>query len=123
MTLRPHEALPPGEKIGQFKLVSVNAEEIALEWNGQQIRKSVDELWTAAVRRRPRRRRRPRTARLRLRHRRRRRPRDRATATRFGIKTCQPNDGTPDGTVVDGYRKTSGPTPFGSACLWEPVGR
>jgi hypothetical protein len=38
-----------------------------------------------------------------------------------GIKTCVPNDNTPDGTVVDGYRKVSHPTPFGPACMWEPV--
>jgi hypothetical protein len=43
--------------------------------------------------------------------------------TQFGIKTCQPNDSTPEGAVVDGYRKTSKATPFGSSCFWEPVGR
>lgn len=32
---------------------------------------------------------------------------------------CNPGDGTPDGTVVDGYRKTSRRTPFGVTCLWE----
>jgi len=43
--------------------------------------------------------------------------------TQFGIKTCQPNDSTPEGTVVDCYRKTSRATPFGAACYWEQVGR
>jgi hypothetical protein len=34
---------------------------------------------------------------------------------------CQPNDNTPDGTVVNGFKKVSIPTPFGKSCLWDPV--
>jgi len=33
------------------------------------------------------------------------------------------NDSTPDGSVVDGYRKISVPTPFGNGCRWDPVAR
>ena len=40
-----------------------------------------------------------------------------------GYKVCQPNDSTPDDSVVDGYRKVSLRTPFGNACRWDPVGR
>jgi hypothetical protein len=121
----PHQALSPGDRIGQFKLLSVNTEEIALEWNGQVIHKSVDELSDhsgppsggggdpvalhappppAAATEQPS-------------------AKGPGTDTQMGIKTCQPNDSTPEGTVVDGYRKTSRATPFGSACYWEPVGR
>jgi len=41
--------------------------------------------------------------------------------TGFGFKTCVPNDTTPEGTVVGGFRKTISKTPFGSACKWDPV--
>ena len=117
----PHEALSPGDTIGQFKLLSVNTQEITLEWNGQVIHKSVEELLDRSgaapaaapanvVAAPP--------------------PPPAVTsskgpgeATQFGIKTCQPNDSTPEGTVVDGYRKTSRQTPFGNSCFWEPAGR
>ena len=41
--------------------------------------------------------------------------------TGFGSKECQPNDSTPDGTVVGGFKKMSITTPFGKSCLWDPV--
>jgi hypothetical protein len=41
--------------------------------------------------------------------------------THFGIRLCNPGDTSPEGSVVDGFRKVSSPTPFGSSCLWEPV--
>jgi hypothetical protein len=40
-----------------------------------------------------------------------------------GFKVCDPNDNTPAGTVVDGYRKIVNATPFGDACRWDPIGR
>jgi hypothetical protein len=40
-----------------------------------------------------------------------------------GFKICIPSDNTPPGTVVDGYRKTLYPTPFGDMCRWDQVGR
>jgi hypothetical protein len=121
----PHQALSPGDTIGQFKLLSVNTQEITLEWNGQVIHKSVEELLDrssaapggggepAAVHAAAAPAAAPVEASVKG-------PGD---ATQFGIKTCQPNDSTPEGTVVDGYRKSSRATPFGSACYWEPVGR
>jgi hypothetical protein len=117
----PHQALSPGDKIGQFKLVSVNTQEIALEWNGQIIHKSVDELLDRSA---P-----PPAAASAMATAPPPPPQETPTQkgpgpeTQFGIKTCQPNDSTPEGTVVDGYRKTSRATPFGSACYWEQVGR
>jgi hypothetical protein len=127
----PHLGLHPGETIGPFKLVEVDREEITLEWEGKAIRKNVDELVDrsaqgaaaapAAV-----------TART---------EQSAAAApappppgpaksaigpgadTGAGFKRCEPNDSTPAGTVVDGYRKVISPTPFGEACRWDPVGR
>jgi hypothetical protein len=118
--------LHPGETIGPFKLVDVNSDEITLEWEGKTIRKNVDELLdrsaqaaaaSAAVTARPEQ---PAA------------PPPPAAAksatgpgadTGAGFKRCEPNDSTPTGTVVDGYRKVVNPTPFGEACRWDPVGR
>ena len=118
----PHEAIHPGETIGQFKLLSVNTQEIVLEWDGKTIHKTVDEMTDNSG------------------------PAPQAGAsgrteapppaaapppvpvragpgeqTQFGIRACAPNDSTPVGTVQDGYRKVNKPTPFGPSCYWEPA--
>ncbi|QOY86533.1 hypothetical protein [Paludibaculum fermentans] len=36
-----------------------------------------------------------------------------------GIRGCQPGDPTPAGVIVDGYRKLVTETPFGKSCRWE----
>ncbi len=38
-----------------------------------------------------------------------------------GTKLCDPNDNMPAGTVVGGFKKTVGRTPFGAFCIWDPV--
>ena len=38
-----------------------------------------------------------------------------------GFRSCVPGDETPSGTVVDGYRKESHPSPFGLSCAWEKI--
>lgn len=119
------EAIHPGEMIGPFKLVDITKTEISFEWDGELIKKSLDELLVrqaepaaanngnpvsppmaqAAPPQAPK-------------------PLGPAPgpANQFGVKACQPGDSTPDGTVQDGFRKTSHPTPFGNACTWDPVG-
>lgn len=120
----PQMEIHPGEMIGPFKLVDVDTQEIALEWDGKIIRKSLDEILDRATRQVVADANTPAPA---------------APAppvvpvsktplgpgedTGRGYKVCIPNDSTPDGTVVDGYRKVSLPTPFGSACRWDSVGR
>jgi len=117
-----HEAVHPGETIGEFTLRSVNTREIEFAWRDQVIHKSVYELedntspamQAAAVRTDvpapvyapppP-----PPAA-----------PGP-GEATHFGVKLCNPGDTSAVGSVVDGYRKVMSRTPFGSACLWEPV--
>lgn len=119
----PHQALHIGEMIGQFKLVSVNSVEITFEWNGQQVRKSMDELSgtaktapvqevadsrtaaPAAVAAAP-----PPPART-----------GPGEDTGRGFRACSNNDGVADGAVVDGFRKVTYPTPFGQSCRYEPV--
>ncbi len=118
----PHQTIRPGEAIGQFKLVDVNSEEMTLEWEGQTIRKKVDELTAPAA------------------------PVETAAAarveapaaatpppapvksgpgeiTQFGFKICAVNDGNAEGTVMEGYKKEMHTTPFGQSCTWQPVGK
>jgi hypothetical protein len=114
----------PGETIGPFKLVDVTTQEIALEWDGKIIRKTVDEILDRATRQVVADANAPAPA--------------AAPApvlpviktalgpgddTGRGDKVCQANDSTPDDAVVDGYKKVSLKTPFGNACRWDPVGR
>ena len=119
-----HQAIHIGESIGQFKLLSVNSDEIALEWNGQVVRKTVAELSgqkgapvvpagqdvrtdvgpgpiapPTPVKSGP------------------------GELTNFGNKTCAVNDGNEAGKVIDGYKKVMHTNPFGTNCTWEPVGK
>ena len=120
----PQMEIHPGETIGPFKLVDVTSQEIALEWDGKIIRKTVDEILDRTTRQV--------VAEAAA-------PAPTAPPppvqpviksalgpgddTGRGYKVCQPNDNTPDDTVVDGYKKVSLRTPFGNACRWDPVGR
>jgi hypothetical protein len=120
-----HEAVHPGEPIGQFKLVDVNSDEVAFEWEGKIIRKKVDELLDrrasapdglVAVSVRTEQPAATPQAAIKT-------ATGPGTDTGRGFKTCDPNDSLPAGTVQDGYRKVLAATPFGEACRWDPVGR
>ncbi|MGH9673519.1 MAG: hypothetical protein ACRD44_10090 [Bryobacteraceae bacterium] len=119
-----------GERVGEFTLVSVSAAEIVFDWEGTEIRKSVDELVdrraveAAAVA--P-----PSPA-----------PQAQSQTVsaakssliespgaqqgpgvplggdQFG---CRAGDSSPSGTVISGYKKVVVPTPFGNTCRWEPA--
>jgi len=120
-----HETVHPGEQIGQFKLLDVTSDEIAFEWDGNIVRKRVDTLIdrstapvvasTAGRTEQPAAAAPPPTVN--------RTPLGPGEDTGRGSKVCQPNDSTPAGAVVDGYRKIIAPTPFGDSCRWDPVGR
>jgi hypothetical protein len=116
-----HEAIRPGEKIGQFKLLDVNSDEIAFEWDGNTVRRKVDTLIdrsaAPAVASTAGRTEQPAAAPVV------RTPLGPGEDTGRGPKVCQPNDSNPPGAVVDGYRKVIAPTPFGDSCRWDPVGR
>jgi hypothetical protein len=122
-----HQAIHIGENIGQFKLLSVNSDEIVLEWDGQVIRKTVAELsgqkGVPAVQ---------------VAQERTEAPPAPAAApppvksgpgdlTNFGSRICSINDGNAEGTVVDQpdgkYKKVNHTNPFGTNCTWEPVGK
>jgi hypothetical protein len=118
------KAVIPGETIGQFKLVDLTTSEIAFAWtfNGALVRRSLASMIERAS---------PVTSAA----------ADSRTAqasapppppqiksaigpgdiTGQGTRTCDPNDNTPAGTVVNGFKKTEGRTPFGAFCIWDPV--
>jgi hypothetical protein len=115
----PEKAIKPGESIGQFKLVDVTTSEITFAWNfnGELARRSLRELADSTVPASDSRSAPAASA---------AQPAAKATLgpgalTGFGTKECQPNDSTPDGTVVSGYQKKSITTPFGKSCVWDPV--
>jgi len=123
----PQEATRPGEMIGPFKLIDLTREDLTLEWNGQTIRKPLNEITNHAAA--PQQAETPSTGRTEA-------PAPAVPArvelpsakgpgevTQFGFKTCVPNDNTPVGTVQDGFRKKELQTPFGPACVWDPVGK
>jgi len=113
----------PGEKIGEWKIASIDNSFVVFEWNGKQFKKRIDELLdrtpltmaeppapaAAAGAPKPAQ---PLSA--------------NGTAgpgidTGAGLKGCVPGDKSPSGTVVDGYKKVVSQTPFGAGCQWEQV--
>jgi hypothetical protein len=121
-TKAPHRDYQPGDKVGAFKLVAVNNDELVLEWEGQTITKSVDEMLDRSVAPPPMSgvalaplapvAPKPAVA-----------PAPAAPGGDLSpsTKACVPGDSSPAGTVVDGMRKVIKATPFGSRCFWESV--
>jgi hypothetical protein len=117
-----HEAVHPGEMIGPFKLVEANSQEIAFEWQGQIVRKNLEQLIDRAADAAPAQAAaasvKPSTA-----------PPPAAPKTQAGpgqqlnpdVRACVSNDSYDDGAVVDGYRKVVKPGPFGTACQWNRI--
>lgn len=112
-----------GEKIGEFTLVAMSNKEIVFEWEGQQIRRKLEELRDKRppVQNTPQEQNAPAAA-----------PPPQATSItpqKAGpgqnvggeFKACVAGDNSPPGTVVDGMRKVVGKSPFGDSCRWEPV--
>jgi hypothetical protein len=112
----------PGEQIGEWKIASIDNSYVVFEWNGKQFKKRIDELLdrtpltmaeppapTGAPAAPPK-------------------PAQALSAngtagpgidTGAGLKGCVPGDQSPSGTIVDGYKKVVGQTPFGASCQWE----
>jgi hypothetical protein len=118
-----HRGVHVGEKIGEFKLVSVNKTDLVLGFEDRTVKKTLQELIdrggveAGAVA--------GQTG-----------PAGGASSTPAppvvgkaepNVKlsedtaTCQTNDASPAGTVVNGMRKVVMATPFGNACRWEAV--
>ena len=119
-----HRGVHVGEKIGEFKLVSVNKNDLVLGFEDRTVKKSLEELIDRGG--------------------------GDATPVAGGqstpaggapiasappvvnkpepnvklsedTATCQSNDASPAGTVANGMRKVVFQTPFGNACRWEAV--
>jgi hypothetical protein len=117
-----------GETIGDFKLVAASPQAITFEWEGKQVARRIEELRpdpkdveassaaAAAIPRGPA----PAVATT---------TNVSATAAnpKFGrdlsadSKYCALDDDSPDGSVVDGFRKVTRRTPFSTTCTWERV--
>jgi hypothetical protein len=119
----PQRFMKPGETIGEFKLVDVNTQELVFEWDGQTIHKGLNELTDRGAASSDSRSAAAPTGTAPAPAPVVKTPTGPGDATPQGYKTCNPNDSTPDGTVVDGFRKVSMATPFGAACRWDPVGK
>jgi hypothetical protein len=118
-----------GEKIGEFVLVAVNREAITLEWDGKKITKKPSELSPkiaassapggAAASVQPAASSGAQASSLNVSS----RPVEAAPGkdTGGGIRACVAGDTSPAGTVRDGMKKVTVPSPFGTMCRWEPV--
>ena len=131
-----HRGVHPGEMIGKFKLVSVDAKELVLAFEDRTVKKTLDELidrgddkgqvagapavvgagatsaaYSAATRGME-----PAPP-----------PPPPAGKSEPGVvltedtRSCQSGDSSPAGTIVNGMRKVVMQTPFGVACKWERV--
>jgi hypothetical protein len=121
----PHKSYAPGEKVGDFTLLAVTREDVVFEWQGEKIRRKLDELVerraqeTPPAAEQP-----PQPAPVQA---------PQTTVVNpsgeegFGpsigneIRACLPGDTSPPGTVRAGMRKVVTQTPFGNVCRWEPV--
>jgi hypothetical protein len=124
----PHHSYKAGDTIGAFKIVAMNTREILFDWEGQPIKKTLEELAekksTVAYNTPPQDGNQPASAPP---------PAQQTTAiggtkgpvadTDMGnqTKACAAGDTSPAGTVESGMRKVVTKSPFGDVCRWEPV--
>lgn len=112
----------PGERVGEFQLVSFDREKVTFDWGGKKIESALDALVdrssaptnvqnvaaqvAQAVQ--------PQASVASS-------PKGPGADIGGGYRACQANDSNTNGAISDGYRKAMGPTPFGTSCRWEPV--
>ena len=116
----------PGENFGEFKLVDVSNDEIALEWDGQVINKRVDEMLAQNTAPPPVEDSRPKGASAPGAAAKAAPPQPKGEAAPgvdigAGLSACQPGDTSPAGTIVGNKRKVVSKSPFGESCRWETL--
>jgi hypothetical protein len=110
-----------GEKIGDLKLIALNADKITFEFEGETEEKNIRDLVNRGSQQDNSN---PAGASLNpaniAEQRRGAPPPPPKPGTDIGtqMKACQPGDTSPAGTMVDGYKKVVENTPFGPACRW-----
>ena len=116
----PQKEIKPGDAIGEFKLVAVNNQEIVLEWDGQEVRRNLQELFDRST---PE----PAAAPAAANAAPAAAPAKPSIAVKSapgvdmgaGRKACAQGDDSPAGTVVDGWKKYYWDSPLGRGCYWE----
>ncbi len=122
------KAYRAGEKIGDFTLVSVDSAEVVFDWEGQAIRRKIEELVdrraveTAAVVNTPTQQQptQPTQAKPNV---------IESSSVKEvpgvvlgpGLRGCIPGDPSPAGTIAQGHRKVVVDTLFGKNCRWEAL--
>jgi hypothetical protein len=116
-----------GDTVGEFKIVALDSQNVTFEWDGKEIAKPIEDLIDRTGRTAPDANspaaasappqgqqplppppQAPSSPVLGV---------DIGTAQR-PMRACRPDDTSPAGTFVDGYRKEVTPTPFGINCHW-----
>jgi hypothetical protein len=122
-----------GDTIGEFKIAALNPQSVTFDWDDQQIVRKIEDLidrsspaqngagqqgpavqasGPAIAIQQPQQNSGP--------------PAAKDLGVEIGTpgqssRACKPGDNSPPGTVVDGYKKSVVPSPFGSICRWEAV--
>lgn len=133
----PQKSYQLGETVGEFKLVAVNQAGIIFEWDGKQVGARFEELRAKAEAAPP-----PTPTRSSSSNSSQpastssappasnvstvssvsstalQKPGETISST---MRYCVPGDNSPEGSVVDGFRKVMRTTPFGKQCYWEKV--
>ena len=129
---KPQKSYTVGDRVGEFRLASVEPGGLVFEWEDRAIRASFDELREKGA---------PPPANQQTAQAPAAAPppaqaQNVSTVSTIGgsgdskgpggeagapTRPCQPGDTAPAGTVADGYRKVLTKTPFGSSCYWEKL--
>lgn len=120
-----HVGVRPGDKIGEFTLVAVDRDEITFAWEGKEVTRKIDAMIDRAGPVQPAPagvapRSGPAVVAAPPQASQKRGEPAPGVEVAKGIRACQPGDGSPAGTVADGYKKLVTPTPFGDSCRWVP---
>jgi hypothetical protein len=111
----------PGERVGEFTLVSIEKQQVTLEWEGKKVVRPIENQLPAEAAQVAAERTAPAPAAP---------PQQAAVVQRQtgpgvdigrGLRACVANDSTPAGAVVDGLKKVVTASPFGEVCRWEPA--
>jgi hypothetical protein len=134
----PQKSYHAGDTIGEFKVLRFDPDKITFEWNGKTVERKPRDIMAkeaapatttaAPAAAAPATAARPSVAAIKPAA-----PQAAASAvaskddplfgpeTRPGVRACVGGDTSPNGTLHDGYKKTSSNTMFGEICTWEKV--